>query len=488
MSTESPPAGFATLGRLLERGVELDALLGAMVDEAKHALRADRGTLYLVDAANKQIFSKAAHLPELAEIRLAFGQGVAGVVVATASAINLGAPYDDPRFDRTTDERTGYRTCGVLAAPVPDSGGNIIGVLQVLNKHGNVAFDDVDQATLSSLAVQAGGLLERTSLYSDLRPHTLRVQRRLVDYRYNCIVGTSTAMQQAYALVDKAADTDATVLLQGESGTGKGLVARAIHLNSKRRDGPLVTVDCTTLPPTLMDNELFGHEKGAYTGASQASSGKIERANGGTLFIDEIGELPLEVQGKLLRVIQERTFERVGGTRPIKVDFRLIAATHRDLDAMVAAGTFRTDLYYRIRVIPILLPPLRARGADDIMGLADHFLEVFAKKHRRSGKALSPRAVARLTQHTWPGNIRELENCIESAVVLADGSRIEPEHLTLPLGRGAAAPGAPQALNRTLAQAEADHIRAVVADYHGNHSLTTRHLSITHNTLARKLA
>lgn len=475
----------------MERGVDLDIILDAIVDGVVQQLDADRGTLYLVDPHRKQIFSKAAHLPELEEIRLELGQGIAGCVAKTGEVINLDDPYHDPRFEKAVDARTGYTTYSTLAAPVRDHTGAVIGVLQVLNKRGG-AFTGDDERLLVELTEQARQVIEKTSLYSELRaaPQSgARGVTRHVDYRYNFIVGGSTAMRQVYALVEKAAATNATVIIQGESGTGKGLLARAIHLNSQRRDQPFVTLDCTTLPPSLIENELFGHESGAFTGAGKAGPGKLEAANGGTLFIDEIGELPLEVQSKLLRVIQEREFQRVGGTKTVRVDFRLVAATNRDLDQMVAEGTFRTDLYYRIRVVPILLPPLRERGADDIQRLAEHFLDVFRKKHRRRIKGFSPRALHALLFHRWPGNIRELENCIESAVVLSDASIIDEEHLSLP---GAALQGTQSTkahidLSRTLLDVEKEYILAVLNHVDGNQSQAAKRLGISRNTLARKL-
>jgi len=488
VAEQTASARFVTVGGLLKRGVDLDVILNAMVDEVVNQLEADRGTLYLVDRPRHELFSKAAHLPELPEIRLAIGKGVAGAVAKTGKLINLANAYDDPRFDPTFDERTGYKTRTQLVAPIHDKKGDIIGVFQLLNKKLG-AFNAQDELMIASLAAQAAEIIEKTSLYAELSAGAARDEQQPLDYRYNFIVGTSTAMRQVYALVEKAAGTTATVILQGETGTGKNLIARAIHLNSDRKDKPLVVVDCTTLPPSLIENELFGHERGAYTGAHAATPGKFELAKGGTVLIDEIGELPLDLQGKLLRVIQEHKFERVGGTRSIEVDFRLIAATNRNLEQLVAESLFRADLYYRIRVLPIVLPSLRQRGAEDIQSLAAHFLEVFAKKHRRRARAFSAGAMARLLTHDWPGNIRQLENCIESAVVLADGPVIDESHLTLPLHPTSGKNKTPTKadLSRPLEQAEQDYVRAVFEDVGRNHSEAARRLQISRNTLSRKL-
>jgi Nif-specific regulatory protein len=288
------------------------------------------------------------------------------------------------------------------------------------------------------------------------------------------------------------------VLINGESGTGKELIARAIHVNSPRRDRPFVKVDCTTLPEALMENELFGHERGAFTGADRTTHGKVEAADGGTLFIDEIGELPLPLQAKLLRVLQDREFERVGGTETIAADIRVICATHRDLAAMIDAGEFREDLYYRIRVVPIRLPPLRERGRQDLLRLVEHFVDRYAKRHKRSIRRVTEAALARLLAHEFPGNIRELENCIESAVVLCEDEQIDADDLPLvtrararrsptadePLGARAPRLGDPEF---TLADIEQAHIDAVLAACNGNQSEAARKLGIGRNTLARKL-
>ncbi len=469
------------VARLLERGVDLEVIVSAIVDEVKAALAAERCTLYLVDAAHQEIFSRGAHLPELREIRLPIGRGVAGDVARTGVLANIPEPYDDPRFDRSFDVKTGYRTRSILAAPVADSKGRVIGVLQVLNRVKG-AFSDGDEETLTQLAHDTASIIERTSLHGEL---TTEDPKHLVEYRYNHIVGASPAMRQLYTLVDTAASTLASVLLLGETGTGKSLVARAIHLNGARAEKPLVTLDCTALPPSLIESELFGHERGAFTGAEKLRQGRVEQADGGTLFIDELGDLPLHLQGKLLRVIQERSFERVGGSETLQSDFRLISATHRDLEAMVRAEKFRADLYYRVRVIPMVLPPLRERGDDDLVRLAGHFLRIFAKKHDRSVAAFSAAALARLKGHDWPGNIRELENCIETAVVLAGSGRIEPKHL--PLAELTTRKPAAGGLQRTLHEVERDHIAAVLADCAGNQSEAARRLGISRNTLVRKL-
>ncbi|MCA9684737.1 MAG: sigma-54-dependent Fis family transcriptional regulator [Myxococcales bacterium] len=494
----------------LTRGIELDALLVALVETIVERLEAERGTLYLVDGRTRTLSSVVAHLPEIEHIRLGFGQGIAGTVAAEGKVLNVSEPAADPRFDATIDRQTGFSTRSMLVIPIRDSAGGVIGVLQLLNaRRGH--FTDEDETRATELAASAGQVLEATSLYAELRaggPLELPAPageappspRPGPSYTFNQIVGESPAMREVYAVVRKAAGTDATVLITGESGTGKELIARAVHVNSPRSAGPFVKVDCTTLPEALIENELFGHERGAFTGAHKTTPGKFEVADGGTLFIDEIGELPPALQGKLLRVLQDREFERVGGTTTVRTDIRVICATHRDLPTMVDAGEFREDLYYRIRVVPIRLPPLRLRGPEDRLRLIEHFVDRYGRRHRRPIQRVTEAAIARLLEHEFPGNIRELENCIESAVVLCDGGTIDADDLPLVsrgvnrgvkggpnTGQSSHPGGALGDPSITLAEIERAHIEAVLAACDGNQSEAARRLGIGRNTLARKL-
>jgi DNA-binding NtrC family response regulator len=248
--------------------------------------------------------------------------------------------------------------------------------------------------------------------------------------RFPAIIGDSDAMLDVVKQVRRVAETDATVLLQGETGTGKELFARAIHELSARRDGPFVAINCAAIPDTLIENELFGHERGAFTGASGRQLGRFELADSGTIFLDEIGELGHGVQAKILRVLHERNFDRIGGTTPIEVDIRIVCATNRDLAKAVADGLFRDDLYYRISAFPIVVPPLRARRGD-IDAIADHFVAKCARELGKRGVRLSDEARAVLRDYDWPGNVRELENCVERALILADGDVVGPGDLRL---------------------------------------------------------
>jgi DNA-binding NtrC family response regulator len=272
-------------------------------------------------------------------------------------------------------------------------------------------------------------VLERALERATLRRETGELRERLHErYSFHNIVGSSPEIQRVFKSVAQVATSRATVLVTGESGTGKELIAAAIHHRSPRASKPFVRLHCAALAESLLESELFGHERGAYTGADRRREGRFEQADGGTLFLDEIGEISGATQVKLLRVLQEREFERVGGNQTIRVDVRVVAATNRDLKAMVAAGTFREDLYYRLNVINLTLPALRDRPSD-IPALAAHFLKRFAEENGRPALSISDVALGQLASYGWPGNVRELENVIERAVVLADGDTIEPRHL-----------------------------------------------------------
>jgi two-component system response regulator AtoC len=306
----------------------------------------------------------------------------------------------------------------------------------------------------------------------------------------------SPAMRDVLELVARAARSTATVLVRGESGTGKELAARAIHDQSPRSAGPFVVIHCAALPDALLESELFGYEKGAFTGAACRKPGRIELAAGGTLFLDEIGDVGLQTQVKLLRVLQERAFERLGGTETIKVDVRFVAATHQDLEAMVRAKTFREDLFYRLNVVPIVMPPLRAR-AEDIGPLVARFIATFGAEAGKPGVAIEPDAVDRLRVEPWPGNVRQLQNFIERLVVLADGAVVSLADVERELSRSAAissphavAAAAPSSskLDDRRRDAERDALREALDRVGGNRSLAARILGVSRRTLYNKLA
>jgi two-component system response regulator AtoC len=315
------------------------------------------------------------------------------------------------------------------------------------------------------------------------------------------LVGQSPAIRQIYGVVEKVANTPSTVLISGESGTGKELIARALHENSKRHAGPFIKINCAAIPKTLMESELFGYDKGAFTGAVGAKPGRFELAHGGTLFLDEIGEIPVEMQVKLLRVLQESEFERVGGIKTIKVDVRLVTATNRDLLEEIAAGNFREDLFYRLNVVPIQIPPLRERR-EDIPLLAEHFIAKFNERLKKQIVSISPEAVAELVGYNWPGNIRELENLMERTILFCEGPEIRVSDLPPEIvgaapapASAAAAEGEPRAAAGSLKEAvraetervERELIQRALDATGGNVTQAARKLKISRKSLQTKM-
>ncbi len=481
------------LASLLAREVDFDALLQTACEQLARALRADRASIWLVDSEAGDLFTRVAVLPELPSLRQPMGRGLVGFVAQSGQTLRLDDVQHDERFDPTADRATGYTTRSMLVAPIrEEDAGPVRGVVQVLNREGG-PFDAEDELYLLALATQLGRALKLTTLRGGGAPGVV------LRGPFNRIVGRSEALTRVYERIALAAQTDATVLLRGETGTGKGLFARAIHVNSARQSRPFVTVDCTTLPSQLVESELFGHERGAFTGADRRVPGKVELAEGGTLFLDELGDLPLEAQGKLLRFLQDRVFERVGGRTTLSADVRIVAATHRDLEREVKRGSFRQDLYYRIKVVEIAIPPLRARGGDEIVELARHFAHVFATRYRRPEPELEPEAVELLRSHDWPGNVRELEHWIESALALSPDGRVRADMLPVPRVRApessrsssARPPPPPRGveipLELSLDDAMRRYVEATLDACEGNRSEAAKRLGVGRNSITRWL-
>jgi transcriptional regulator with GAF, ATPase, and Fis domain len=480
------------LSTVLSHEIDLDALLERACERVRLALDCERVTVWLVDGSTQTLVGKVAQDADVPELRLAFGEGLAGHVAATGTSVCIDDVTRDARFKKSVDQMTGYATRSVVAAPIAESLGKPLrGVLQLLN-HNSGKFADADREYAEAIAVQLARIFQHTTL----RPQHTEKPGITLRGPFNHIVGCSAAMQAIYPTIARAAQHDVTVLLCGETGTGKGLFARALHVNSPRASKPFVTLDCTLLNPALADSQLFGHERGAFTGAEKRVCGKLELAQGGTLFLDEIGDLSLELQAKLLRVLQERRYERVGGQETLQADVRIIAATHRDLEAAVRAGTFRQDLFYRIKVLSIQVPSLRARGADEVVRLAEHFRAYYTARYSKSVLGISNTALAYLTAHQWPGNVRELEHWVESAVVLADSNSIElpgaPSAVvaaaTGPSERATTQDEFSLPLGLTLDAVANAYARATLASLDDNRTETAKQLGIGRSTLLRMLS
>ena len=488
------PRDLSSSPRVLEISVE-EALLGDN-DEPSRASGAPLPALIRVGAALSSIEGLAAIDAALAGLlfdvlpleRVAIADGGDGAAVIQ-SAWSACRGHDCIAVDGALLERAVRQR----AAIVVDGGGRhlVAAPLAAFGRTcGSIWAETAPGVRLEREHVRV--LLFVASLAAMSREHAREAQRLqetndLLQAEINLdhnMVGRSRPMRALFDRIGRAAKTDTTILLRGESGTGKELVARAAHRNSRRAARPFVAINCAALTETLLESELFGHEKGAFTGAIGLKKGKLEMADGGTLFLDEIGELPLGLQAKLLRALQEREFERVGGTRPVRVDFRLVAATNRDLEAAVKAGAFRQDLFYRLNVVTLNLPPLRERK-EDLPLLAEYFLRKHASRCGRRVHGLRPDALRRLAKHDWPGNVRELENVIEQALALGASDWIAGDDLPAGLGESPSAARSTLDYHAAIEQARRDLIVRAFERADHNHTAAARLLNVHPNYLHR---
>jgi Nif-specific regulatory protein len=422
------------ISRRINSEKNFDELLKIIAEEAAKLIDAERATIFLLDKEKGELWAKIA-IGVSDIIRFDARLGIAGAVMVAGKTLIVEDAYRSPLFYPSIDSSTGYHTRNILSVPLRNYRREIVGVFQVLNKKEG-KFLSEDEQFVEALAGQAAIALENARAVSELeeRQQALiqenQTLRKEVEERFTSrsIFGTSPKLNEIRDLIEKTAETSVSVLITGENGTGKELSARAIHYMSGRRTKPFVAVNCAALPEPLVESELFGIEKGVATGVDRRV-GRIESANGGTLFLDEIGDLSLTAQAKLLRVLQEREVEWVGGRRPIPIDIRLVAATNKDLKAEIQAGRFRQDLYFRLNVIHLHMPPLREIRAD-LPLLATHFLRKYNKEMGRHVEGFSSEALQMLTAYHWPGNVRELDNEVKRALVLAAGPRIEPRDLS----------------------------------------------------------
>jgi len=424
------------ISQLLASGARQKETLAEVLDMLDSELGMNRGAVTLLSPNGDEIVIEAVHNfseEQRRKIRYRMGEGVTGRVMQTGKVKIIPKVSEEPLF-LNRFERWNITKEEISFICVPISIGNeIIGTISVDREFNKVISLEKDMRVLSIVASMIANDVrtrrEEVARREELENENLRLRYELEDkFRPENIIGNSNAMRDVYRHIQQVSNSDTTVLVRGESGTGKELVAHAIHYSSPRAKGPLIKVNCAALNENLLESELFGHEKGAFTGAIQSRAGRLEEANGGTLFLDEIGDFSSATQVKLLRVLQERQFERVGSNRTLKTNSRIITATNRDLEKAVEQNLFRQDLYYRINVFPILLPPLRERKGD-ILLLADHFVELYSKKMNKDVRRISTTAINMMVAYHWPGNVRELENCIERAVLLSANGVIHGHHL-----------------------------------------------------------
>ncbi len=474
---------------------DLTALLELLAQEATRLMKADRASIFLLDREEHELWSHVALGSE--PIRFDAHLGIAGATVLTGQTITVADAQQDPRFYSGIDVRQGYHTQSLLCVPLRDYQGKISGAFEVLNKQSGVFTAD-DEELLKALAAQAAIAIETAQMVQELRQHRDRLLEentqlwQEVESKFTTqnILGSSEKIQEVGRVIEQLRDSAVDVLITGESGTGKELVARAIHYSSSRARRPLVTVNCAALPESLVESELFGIEKGIATGVEQRV-GKFERADGGTLFLDEIGDLSLPAQAKILRVLQERTIERVGGKGTIAIDVRILAATNKDLLEEVARGTCREDLYYRLNVIHIHTPPLR-QLEEDIPLLAHHFLSRYCRELHKAPKRLTSGVLTCLMQYSWPGNVRELENEMKRLVVLTQRTTVREGDVSevIRLGASKSMPLRVEpllSLKETVEEIEKRLIREALQTCQDNQQQTARTLGLSRQGLAKKM-
>ena len=475
------------IAKVLTETIDLRKSLYSVLEILSRSLGMRRGTITILNPLRDEIQIEVAHgLSRSAMERGRYkpGEGITGRVIQQGKGFVVPKISQEPSFlDRTASRRQTQEELSFICVPIK-KGQQVVGALSV-----DLPYDDgfdlkAGERLLTVIATMlAQWVINLETLQVEkeaLHQENLRLQQQLASkHRITNIIGNSNKMREVFQMISQVCRSNATVLIRGESGTGKELVANAIHYNSPRAKHTFIKVNCAALPATLIESELFGHEKGAFTGAIKQKRGKFELANKGTIFLDEIGSIGLDVQANLLRVLQEKEFERVGGTQTIKVDVRIIAATSKNLEQAVEDETFRGDLYYRLNVFPIYLPPLRERKTDVLL-LADHFLELYAKENSKDIRRLSTPAIDMLMQYHWPGNVRELENSIERAVLLCEGGVIRSYHLPPTLQTGEQSDTIPaRSLEEAVAGLEREMIIDALKNTRGNMAMAAELLQTT---------
>jgi transcriptional regulator with GAF, ATPase, and Fis domain len=490
---------FAFSEKLIGRR-DLDQLLGTMLDDVIDLTHAQKGFLLLLDGAEAQAAepddggarpresdrklairaSRNVRKEAITDAQGGISDSIVRQVIESGRPVIVSDALADTTFGRS-DSVIAMKLSSVMCAPLL-SQGQVIGALYVGNDKIKHLFERTQLELLSIFASQASLLLQNAMLLNALRADKAKLVAELHDKRFGEIIGACPSMLEVFRKLQKVATTDISVLITGETGTGKELIAKEIHRRSPRQNGPFVTINCGAIPENLIESELFGHVKGAFTGAVASRPGKFQVADKGTLFLDEIGELPLNLQVKLLRALQERVIFRVGDSRPEKVDIRIVAATNRNLDEEIRVNNFREDLYYRLNVVNIWLPPLRDRG-DDVLIIAKVLLSKYADELASAVKGFSPGALAAIKKYTWPGNIRQLENRIKKALVLCEKTLLSAEDLDL--GPQAETPIMP--LEKAKEDFQRRYVLEALERNNGNRTQTARDLGVDPRTIFRYL-
>ncbi|MFP6905430.1 MAG: sigma 54-interacting transcriptional regulator [Verrucomicrobiota bacterium] len=483
---------FLEIARILEKTLDMERIVNPIMECISKHLSARHATMTIFNRATNEVQIEAAlglTPQQTSRGRYKLGEGVTGKVAQSGDPMIIKKTLESPLYLNRTERATGEMS--FICVPIK-AGKNVIGTLSVDRDYDDSAdLDSLSDALqiVASLVAQAAEIRRQAQENSHkLEEENQLLREQLKDrFRPSNIIGTSHEMQEVYDQIAQVSSSATSVLIQGETGTGKELVAAAIHYNSDRSDKTFVKAHCAALPENIIESELFGHVKGAFTGATSDRKGRFELADNGTLFLDEIGEIPPSIQIKLLRVIQEREFERVGDIKTIKVNVRLIAATNKDLQAMSAEGKFREDLFYRLNVFPIFVPPLHKRKSD-ILLLADHFLEKYSRDSGKDVRRLSSEVIDMLYSYHWPGNVRELENMVERAVLLTEGDVVYPHHLPPTLQTAEATGRRPESsLRESVDSFERDLIVDALKSTRGNMASAARSLKTTQRIFGYKV-
>ncbi len=464
----------------------VDQLLETLLENVLEMTGAARGMVLLVETqegAAPSLTVRASRNVQAGELdgpSRGISDSIVRQVIETKRPVIVSDALTDTKFSQS-ESVIALQLSSVMCAPLV-ARGEVIGALYVANDEIKSLFEKRQLDILTVFAGQASLLLTNAMLVSALRADKQKLEAELGDKRFGEIIGACPSMLEVFKKLQKVATTDISVLITGETGTGKELIAREIHRRSERASGPFVTVNCGAIPENLMESEMFGHVKGAFTGAIASRGGRFQQANGGTLFLDEVGELTPQLQVKLLRALQERMVTRVGDNRPEKADIRVVSATNRNLEDMISEGTFREDLYYRLNVVNLWLPPLRERG-DDVFIIAKALLSKYADELGSKVRGFSPAALSAVKRYYWPGNIRQLENRLKKALVLCDQDLLTPEDLDL--GTEAAEPILP--LERAKEEFQRRYVLEALERNNGNRTQTARDLGVDPRTIFRHL-
>jgi transcriptional regulator with GAF, ATPase, and Fis domain len=470
---------------------DVNQLLDAMLDDVIELTNGQKGFILLLESSVKGPSDAPIRKWEVRAARnvdktaIADPQGgvsdsIVQKVIASGLALIVSDALTDTTFGKS-ESVVAMKLSSVMCAPLVAQS-EVIGALYVGNDKVKQLFRKAQLDLLSIFAAQASLILQNAMLLAALREDKAKLEGELRDKRFGDIIGVCPSMREVFRKLEKVAATDISVLITGETGTGKELVAREVHRRSARADGPFVVINCGAIPENLIESELFGHVKGAFTGAVMDRPGKFHVANGGSLFLDEIGELPLNLQVKLLRVLQERVVMRVGSSKPEKVDIRIVAATNRDLEQMVREGSFREDLYYRLNVVNLWLPPLRDRG-EDVLIIAKTLLSKYCEEFQSPVRGFSPAAIAAIRKYDWPGNIRQIENRIKKALVLCENTLLSADDLDL----GAASEMGIMPLEKAKEEFQRRYVLEVLERNAGNRTQTARDLGVDPRTIFRYL-